>query len=167
MLNAFVGWIAKCLATVGGLAIVAIMLLVTADVGGRYLFNNPIPGTIEIVSIYFMVAVALLTQAETERSGETITVDLLVSSLPEYLQRAISVLGMSLCVVFLAITTHASWKYALKKFNVGEYAMGYLNIPIWPSRFMVPLGFGALALVLVVKVARRLRNKNSEEPQHD
>ena len=42
-------WLAKSLAIVGGLVVVAITLITTASIVGRWLFNSPLLGDTEIV----------------------------------------------------------------------------------------------------------------------
>ena len=47
---------------------------VIADVSARYLFNQPLPGTIEIVSLYYMVAVIYLPVAYVQSRRQHIVV---------------------------------------------------------------------------------------------
>ena len=43
------------------------MLHITADVVGKFVFNRPLPGTIPIVSQYYMVIAAFLPLAMVEK----------------------------------------------------------------------------------------------------
>ena len=45
---------------VSSLSTFVLMLLTTADAGGRYLFNRPITGAYEITSNYLMIAAVFL-----------------------------------------------------------------------------------------------------------
>jgi TRAP-type C4-dicarboxylate transport system permease small subunit len=73
---------------IGTVLILAMVLAVNADVGGRNLFNNPIPGVLEFVALS-VVAVVFLQMANTLREdrhvSNDIVVSLIVSSHPRWL----------------------------------------------------------------------------------
>src|SRR5690606_39539995 len=50
---------------VGGACLVAMMLHVSIDVISKYVFNHPVPLTMEMVSYYYMTAVAFLDRKST------------------------------------------------------------------------------------------------------
>ena len=59
-------WLERPIDLLSGSRLVAgflMMLHVSVDVTGRYLFNRPIDGTTEIVAAYYMVLVAYLPWA--------------------------------------------------------------------------------------------------------
>src|SRR5690606_21040729 len=66
----------RLLLWVGILAGAAMMLHVCADVTGRYFFNHPLVGTTEIVSGWYMVAVAFLPWAYLARTDNHIVAEL-------------------------------------------------------------------------------------------
>ncbi|WP_416391404.1 TRAP transporter small permease [Alloalcanivorax xenomutans] len=67
-------WLSKItnlMTVIGGLAIALMMLHVTADVVGRFVFGTPIPGTITIVSHYYMIVAAFVPLAYAEQKKRT------------------------------------------------------------------------------------------------
>jgi hypothetical protein len=62
-LRSFLGAVSNLLLAIGAAIITLMALHVIADVSCRYLLNQPLPGTIEIVSLYYMVAVIYLPLA--------------------------------------------------------------------------------------------------------
>ncbi len=46
---------------------------------------------------------------------------------------------------------------AIAKYEIGEYIRGQIRIVNWPSRFMLPVGLGAIILVLAWKSVRAFR----------
>ena len=138
------------LMAVAGLALAAMMVHVTADVVGKFVFRAPVPVTLEMVSNYYMVAAVFLPFAAVERLGGNIHVDLVYGRLPRAAKRVLDIIAHALFAALLWLIVTATWDVALKKYAVGEFIMGSYSIAIWPSRFLVPVGCGlALALVLV------------------
>lgn len=62
-LVAVIDRVTRGLALPGALGIAAILVHVTADVVLRYLFNSPIPATLEMVSRYYMIAIPELVKS--------------------------------------------------------------------------------------------------------
>ena len=53
-------YLVKTASLVGAICVVLMMLHVTADVVGRYLFNAPLPGTTVWVANYYMIIIVFL-----------------------------------------------------------------------------------------------------------
>ena len=105
--------------------------------------------TLEMVSNYYMVAVVFLPFAAVERMNGNIHVELIYALLPRVARRLLDLISYVLFAVLLYLLTTSTWAVAIKKYNVGEFIMGSYAVPIWPSRFLLPVGT-ALALALVV-----------------
>ena len=71
----------------GGLAIALMMLHVTADVVARFLFGTPIPGTITVVSHYYMIVAAFVPLAFAEQKEGHISVEVVTERLPAFVQK--------------------------------------------------------------------------------
>lgn len=146
----------KLLMLVAGIAVVLMMAQVSLDVAGKFLFNKPIPVTLEMVSNYYMVAVVFLPFAAVEMIGGNIQVDLLYSHLTRVMRRCLDILaGVLGCGLFWFLTT-SSWTVAMKKFHVGEFIMGSYSISIWQSRFLVPIGCGLIFAVMLIKLLKSI-----------
>ena len=144
-------WIATASGVLGGLAVILMMILINLDVFGSNLFQKPLKGTLEIVSTYLMVAVSFLPLMKVEYENSHVSVDLLARFLEPSTRLRLTAFSCLITALFFAAMTYAGWNIAVKKFNVGEYAMGARFLPVWPARFMVPLGAGAMAIFLVYK----------------
>jgi TRAP-type C4-dicarboxylate transport system permease small subunit len=140
---------------VAAAALIAMLVHINLDVLGRYLFNAPLPMTIEIVSTYYMVEVVFLPLASVEWRDGHITVDVLARL---FGGRAERILFAAVAVLSAAYFAALAWRSALTaidKFRIGEFAMGTAVLVTWPTRFLVPLGCGLIALVLLLKAVRR------------
>lgn len=138
-------------------AVIALTLMmghVTVDVIGKYMFNSPIPVTLEMVSNYYMVAVVFLPLAAVEKVNGHIHVELIYSALPRVGRRILDVTAYTLALSFFFMLMRYSWVSAVRKFNVGEFIMGTYPVLVWPGRFLVPLGCGLIAALLVLRLVR-------------
>jgi TRAP-type C4-dicarboxylate transport system permease small subunit len=142
--------ISQLLLAVAGLALMLMMVQMVVDVLMRNLLNRPIEGSLEIVSVYHMVAVVFLPLAIVERRHEHITVDLLVHSLPAGLRRYITVFGYLVCAVFFALLAYQTMIDALAAFAAGEILMSSIYVLVWPARFLLPIGFFLMLMQVVL-----------------
>ncbi len=134
------------------------MLHVSADVIARVLFNHPIDGTIEIVSAYYMVAITFLPLAYVTRYEGHIVVELFTRNIAPRrlagLEAVINVFTLAYMIVFTWMTTLA----AIEQTEVGELwasATGY--IPVWPSRWLLPIGCFLMSSYIAVRIVRDFR----------
>jgi len=150
----------------GGLGIVLMMVNVTSDVVLKAIWNTPIQSTIEISSYYYMVAIVMLPMALIELEDEQIVVDLLFNHYPDWLQRACLTMASAAAMGILAVMTWRTGQDAIRAFRVGEVVMGNRDIIVWPSRCMLPLGFGmatvAAGLRMVLAALGRPISKKHE-----
>ena len=153
--------LSNALGLLGGIALVLMMLHVNLDVFGRFLLNSPVPGTLEIVSNYYMVAVVFLPLALVERQNAHISVELLSQHLPRGPRLLLIGLASVAAAVYFAAFTWQTWLDALAKYRIGEYIRGQILIVNWPSRFLLPVGCALITLLLVWKAWRLFRGDES------
>ncbi len=134
----------QMLMAVAAVALMLMMVQMVVDVFMRNFFSRPIEGSLEIVSVYHMVAVVFLPLALVERRHEHITVDLLVQNLPTTFRRPLNVFGYLVCAVFFAVLTYQTFRDALQAFRIGEILMSSIYITVWPAKFLLPIGFSLM-----------------------
>lgn len=156
--------VAAVLSGLGQMAVLGMLVLIACDVLGGNLLGISVPGTTEIVSVYLMVAIAFLPIAKVERDNRHIAVDLLVQFFSAPVRLRILAVSCLISAVFLSLVAYAGWEIAMKKMAIGEYAFGARFLLIWPARFIVPLGTGAMALFLFFKAWRLMRGDASLAP---
>jgi TRAP-type C4-dicarboxylate transport system permease small subunit len=149
---------AGILISIGGIALLAMMGHVVADVVGRTFFGEPIDGTLEIVSGYYMVAVVFLPLAFVTRGDEHIYVELFTRGM-----RAGKIALLDAIVEFVALlfVGFLAWQSAVEAVTrtaggeTWETAEGL--IAIWPSRWLLPLSLLFMTLYLAARVSACLR----------
>lgn len=138
----------------GIVAAFLMMMHVTADVTGRTVFNRPLEGTTEIVSAYYMVAVAYLPWAWIARTDGHIRVEMFTSFLPP---RGIVWLEIAVkfaTLVFIAFFVWRATLRAVEQFGAGEvWQAGTKYLAIWPSRFVLPVAGGLMIIYLALRIA--------------
>ncbi len=142
------------LAAISAVAAALMMLHITLDVILKELFNFPLPATFTIVSNYYMPAVVFLPLALAEKRQVHISVEVLVQFLRPRMQRMLAVLTWLIAAGIFCILMYQSWLDSLDKTTFGTFIMEQdYKVPIWPTFFLLPVGFLAIVAVLVYRVA--------------
>ncbi|MEB2317451.1 MAG: TRAP transporter small permease [Pseudomonadota bacterium] len=132
---------------VAGIALLSMMIVVVLDVSLKYLLHQPVPGTLEMVSYYFMAACAFLPFAFVQKKEEHITMTLATDWLGK---DALRVLVGIVSLVGAAYMFLFSWSSALEAIDmtsIGESTSAiYFEISIWPARWSVPIGTGLMGV---------------------
>jgi TRAP-type C4-dicarboxylate transport system permease small subunit len=134
-----------------------LMLLTTADAGGRYLFNNPITGAYEITTNYLMVAAVFLGVSYGYHQGAYIRVTFLADHLPRKVKLVVNHLVQLLSVGYGALLVIATYKQALRTIATGTTLSSLDFIPQGPAYVIVPVGifFMTLSMLLDIRKVRK------------
>jgi len=121
-----------------------VMILVTADVIGRSLFNHPITGTPEIVKIS-VVGMFFIQFPHAVWKGRLIRSDVILNRLSPRLKEAlvmpIELMGLIFCIILVTSLIPDT----IKAWSILEFeGEGALRVPTYPSYTFILLG-GVLA----------------------
>jgi TRAP-type C4-dicarboxylate transport system permease small subunit len=125
-----------------GAAVLIFLLgfLVVADVFGRALFNSPVKGTPELVSMSIVI-ICFLLAGYSVQSGGMISADVLVSMFGARGLAFAKLLSAVLGIVFFGLIVWGSYEPTLHAWSSGEYeGEGALRVPVWPARLVVLIG---------------------------
>lgn len=153
----------------GTLLIVAIMLLVNADVIGRVAFNSPVSGVPEIVSMS-IVAIVFLQVAQAFRKGRLTRSEAVMGMLDKRAPRLRTALELVFSLAAIALIWQLFWASQplfLKAWtrNTYEGTVGDFTAPIWPVKLIILIGCVALLIQLVMHattIALRLFAKKAD-----
>ena len=146
----------------GMLAVGLMMLHITIDVAGKFIFNAPIPATITVVSNYYMVVVAFLPIAFAETRNSHITVEVLTELFPVRTQRHLYSWTYLLSATVFALITYRTWGEALTKHEIGTFIMEQgTKMITWPSYYLLPIGTGLMTVVLIYRWVIYITGANS------
>jgi len=136
-------------------ALAALAAVTVIDVAGRYLFNKPLLGAIEM-SEFLMVFLSFGGLALAELRNGHITVDFFVSALPERARALLEAAGALLGIVFWGFVAWRATVHSSRIWAAGEVSAN-LTVPTWPFYLAVTVGSGLLALALIGRVVRSVR----------
>lgn len=155
----------RILLAIAGAALVLMMLQICIDVAGNAFLGMPLPLTNAIVTQYYMIAVAYLPLAATEYRRAHVGVDLVVNQLPGGLRQALDVIVQLLCLGIYAALAAQAWQLAAERFARNAFLMEQsTRVSTWPSYFIVPLGFGLVAGLLMLRLVFRLLGRPDPAP---
>ena len=137
------------------MSLLGVMLLLgSADVLGRYLFNRPVSGTYEIFGVLLPSIVLLgLAYAQAERSHVRIT--MVLDLLSPLMQRVFDIFTTIISMVITIIIGWHGFELSIRFWNSGKM-IDTINVPKWIPQLVVPLGALALFLVLSVQLIEYL-----------
>ena len=114
--------------------------LVCADIFGRALFNSPVKGTPEIVSMSIVI-ICFLLAGYSVQSNSMISTDVFASMFGVRGHAAANLLSAILGIMFFGFIVWGSYEPMLHAVASGEYeGEGALRVPVWPARLVVLIG---------------------------
>jgi TRAP-type C4-dicarboxylate transport system permease small subunit len=127
------------------LALFAIMALTLADVAGRKLLSQSIPGSLEVTEI-LMVVVIFAALPLVSLHGEHVVFDSLDALMPSWLRRAQQGLVDGLCAAALGALAWLMWDKARQMASYGDIT-AQLKLPLGPFVDLMAVLCGVTALV--------------------
>ena len=154
--------LASILAVMAGAAMILMMAHIVADVAMKYLLNDPIDGTTEVVAAYYMAATVFLPLAYVAVSGEHLDVTLFTQRLSGRPLAILTILGLLATALYLGFICYYGVVEALRRTAEGEaWETSVTLLAVWPSRWFLPIGAGAMALCVLVAIVRALQGIRS------
>ncbi|MBX9453647.1 MAG: TRAP transporter small permease [Mesorhizobium sp.] len=135
------------------LAIFVMMLSISVDALGRYLFNRPLQGSFEFTTLYLMVILTFLGLPATYASGGHIRLDVLKPWLARIPGNPVERVNALIAAGIFGFLAWHSGIEAVSKFIDRDTSFGVIQFPLYWSYVWVPLGCGLLALRLAVEIA--------------
>ena len=137
----------KGLMVAGGVALIALTLLATANVGLR-IVRAPVGGAYEIVSFLGAIVTAGAL-GYTQRRKDHIVVDILSDRFPPPVKRVLDGVSHALTLALFSIVAWRTFAWGRQLMETGELSET-LKVAYYPFVFLVALGFAALALTLLL-----------------
>jgi TRAP-type mannitol/chloroaromatic compound transport system permease small subunit len=119
--------------------ILLLMLIIIVDVSGRYFFNYPILGSVELCRT-LLVAIVFLSLGYAQRFGQHIRVDIVIVRASPILQFILEVIGLLGILAVFGIIFFMTLPVTIDSILKGEFETGAIPFPIWPSRLLLSVG---------------------------
>ncbi len=146
----------KPLALLSGLAVFSLMLLAVGSVGGRNLFNSPLPGYVDWIE-QAMPLIAFMGISFTQRDGGHIRMDMLVGALKGRALYLAEFLTTAAVLVLMLLMVWGSWAHFQRSFDFAapwwsaDSSMD-ISLPLWPAKLLAPVAFSVLCLRLSLQL---------------
>jgi TRAP-type C4-dicarboxylate transport system permease small subunit len=155
-MNRLLRWLQKPIDLLLWLSLLAgflMMMHVTIDVTGRYVFNRPLDGTTEIVAAYYMVMVAYAPWAWLASRDRHIVAGMFQHIGTPRFDFWLDIVVKIFTAVCVSVFTYQTFLAALRQMRAGEvWLAGTMYIPVWPSRWVLPLSGFFMVVYLVLRV---------------
>lgn len=149
------------IANVGGsLLILALVMLIGADVFMRNLFEMPISGVPEMVTLS-IVAIVFLQAPQALKAGRMVRSDALINAFIRKFPRAgiaLESIYDLLAIGLISIIFYATWPIFIRAWNRSEFigALGDFTAPTWPVKLLILIGCTLLILQFFIRILRRI-----------
>ena len=132
--------IVRVLLAAAAVIIFLLGFLVCADVFGRAIFNSPVKGTPEMVSMSIVI-ICFLLAGYAVQSGSMIYTDVFSSMFGVRGRAAAQLLSAVLGILFFGLIVWGSYEPTLHAWSIGEYeGEGALRVPALPARIVILAG---------------------------
>ncbi|MEZ5889783.1 MAG: TRAP transporter small permease [Xanthobacteraceae bacterium] len=137
----------------GAVGIVLMLLHICAYVIMRHVVASPIPGTIEIVSSYYMVLIAFLPLAWAEWRGEMVSVEVFAGLFSGVLKKPNQLFVALITAAAYATLTYTTWVVAMREYATKTFVVSLqMPLAVWPSYFILPAGFALATVVALLRI---------------
>ena len=153
--------ISKAFSHVAMFALFGMMILGTADVAGRDLFNKPITGALEIFEM-LMPLLILFSMADTQSKDEHLTAG--VIDFFHFRPETRTKIRLGVQVLMFCLFILIMWRgvggamFTLRS----DRRISNVEMPLWIPQLVVPLGALVMCMVLIVQIvetASKIRRK--------
>ena len=143
-------------ALIAGIFTLMLMVLAVVSVGGRELFERPLPGYVDWIS-QALPFIAFMGLAFTQRDGGHIRMDIVIGQLRGRALWFAELLTSVATLVILILLIWGAWSHFGRSFDWAAPMWSRdstidINLPIWPTKLLVPMMFGVLVLRIVVQI---------------
>ncbi len=144
------------LALLSGLAVFALIFLAVVSVGGRNLFNQPIPGYIDWIE-QAMPLIAFMGVAYTQRLGGHIRMDILIGNLKGRSLWVLEFLTTFAMFALMILLIWGSFSHFDRSFDISAPLWSRdssldIRLPLWPAKLLIPVAFSVLAARLFLQL---------------
>ena len=154
MLHDLNAWIVRALLAAAAVIIFLLGFLVCADVIGRAIFNSPVKGTPEMVSMSIVI-ICFLLAGYSVQSGGMIYTDVFAAMFGARGRAFALLLSSVLGILFFGLIVWGSYEPTLHAWISGEYeGEGALRVPAWPARTIVLIGAALVVISYAMHAVR-------------
>lgn len=147
--------------SIGTAWVFVLLIMINLDIFSRFLFNRPIRGVPEIVSLS-IVALVFMQIAHTLKVGRLTRAETLLNVLRAKTPRVAGFLEGVFYLVgaaLFALILQGSYPMLIKAWKIDEYvgAQGDFMAPVWPVKLIILIGSAAAIIQFLIMAAQEFR----------
>jgi TRAP-type mannitol/chloroaromatic compound transport system permease small subunit len=153
-LDHWIGRASYFLMFASGFLILLMAWIETYGVVKRYVFHAPDPATYEL-STMFLLLCGVLAVAGVERLDRHVRNDMVASRFPQRIKIILlETIFPLMALIFCAVLTWKSLGNALYALEIGQVSKTSWALPLAPIKFVIPVCYTLLCLVLIGRFCR-------------
>jgi TRAP-type C4-dicarboxylate transport system permease small subunit len=129
---------------------------IVPDSIGRYFFNKPLHGTLEL-NMLLMSAIVFLSLSWTQAQRGHVRVELLLSNVGPRWRSALNIFSWISALVLLLLFTIGGAEEAIYSTKTGENLWGVAKFPVWPGKIIAVFGSALICIQLFIDIARETK----------
>ncbi len=140
-----------------GWVLLGIMSLTMIEVVTRYVLHRPLILADEFGG-YSLVVISFLGLAYCWREKGHIRITFVVRRMLARVSNWLRVVTLTVALVYVSVASKVSYDFVIDAFRRNFRSNSWLMTPLkWPE-MVIPIGFTLLALMLIVEIAKAIRN---------
>ena len=140
---------------IAALVILAVMFIGVFQVFGRKLINFPVPGYVDVIE-FTMTVFAFISIAYTQRLGGHVRMEIILKRFQGRALWILECLGTLTVIGIVAILAWFGYEHFLRAWTIGDSTID-IEIPLWPSKLLIPIAFAVLLVRLFIQLLGFLR----------
>lgn len=128
-----------CLVFISAVALFWVVFMIVLDVSLRFLFNSPLPASIEISQL-LEAHIVFLPFAYTLVSGNHVRVSLITERLTQKALIVNEFFVYAIDAVFFGLLTYWSWLQFWESVIINEIMNAAVRLPWWSGKIAMPIG---------------------------
>ena len=146
-------------ALLSGVLLFGVAILTCIDVTSRYLFNMPIPGTVEL-TVLTMPWIVCLVIAFALMRGAHVRVTLLFDRLPNRLRPGFDLFAHLVSLLFFCLLWYGAWGHFWSSWEVKEFMFAsFMTLPWWLAKLGLPIGIFFIAIQHLLEATKIYRKE--------
>jgi TRAP-type C4-dicarboxylate transport system permease small subunit len=152
-------------AVLAGVVLFALMILTTVDVIGRYFFNAPLGGVVDLTE-FSVLLMTFLSFAYCGYRGAHVVIELLYDRFGHRTQMVLRVVANLAGAALFGVM---AWRLVVQSVDVREFAESsqLLTIPFWPFYIAIAFGAALFAWVMLLRVFADLPDEGEESKEKE
>ena len=139
------------LVAISGAALISMVLMITLDVFLRFVFNAPLPASLEMSQL-FEPHVVFLPMAFALATGSHVRVSLFTQHFRSRTRKWVEIFDFSIAMVFFGLFFYWGWLHFWASFKINEVMLASIKLYWWTGKLAMPLGLFLITIECLYQV---------------